>query len=54
VNRPTTLLQKAAQFDSQNLAAARIIAADPERYPSMQVWADRVLPRLDAPAAEDA
>jgi hypothetical protein len=39
-----------AKFDAQNLEAARIIAADPVRYPGgMQDWATLVLKRLERP-----
>jgi len=39
-----------AKFDEQNLEAARIIAADPVRYPGgMQDWATLVLKRLERP-----
>ncbi len=37
-----------AKYDAANLEAARIIAADPERYPGgMQEWAQRVLARIE-------
>jgi hypothetical protein len=40
-------LQIVARFDAVNLASARIIAADPERYPGgAQEWARLVLARL--------
>lgn len=40
------LLTARAAFEAANLEAARIIAADPERYPAgslMAIWADMVL-----------
>jgi hypothetical protein len=40
-----------AKFDEQNLEAARIIAADPVKYPGgMQEWAALVLKRLEQSA----
>ncbi len=37
-----------AKYDGANLEAARIIAADPERYPGgMQEWAQMVLKRIE-------
>ena len=40
-----------AKYDEQNLEAARIIAADPLKYPGgMQAWAELVLKRLERPA----
>ena len=39
-----------AKYDEQNLEAARIIAADPVKYPGgMQDWATLVLKRLERP-----
>lgn len=43
-----------AKFDEQNLEAARIIAADPLKYPGgMQEWADLVLKRFERPAGRE-
>jgi hypothetical protein len=40
-----------AKYDEQNLEAARIIAADPLKYPGgMQAWATLVLKRMERPA----
>ena len=40
--------RKQAEFDLRNLEAARIIAADPARYPGLlQDWARAVLARLE-------
>lgn len=40
--------RRQAEFDRQNLEAARIIAADPARYPGLlQEWARAVLRRLE-------
>jgi hypothetical protein len=46
-------LSIAAKFDEENLRAARIVAADPVRYPGlMQEWADMILSRAAAPPAD--
>jgi hypothetical protein len=43
----TSRLQSIARFEAANLECARIIAADPVRYPGgAQEWARRVLARL--------
>jgi hypothetical protein len=42
-----------AKYDEQNLEAARIIAADPLKYPGgMQAWAALVLKRLERAGTE--
>lgn len=45
-SEPKSKAVKKADYDTQNLEAARIIAADPERYgPGMMQWARLVLDR---------
>lgn len=48
-----TIAQQQRDYDAQNLACARIIAADPERYSGIQLtWARAVLAKQ--PAAPQA
>lgn len=34
-------------FDADNIVCARIVLAEPERYPEMQEWARAVLEKTD-------
>ena len=48
-----TAKRATAQYDVANLAAARLIAADPLRYPGLAAkWARTVLERSAAPPAD--
>lgn len=41
--------RRQAEFDQQNLEAARVVLADPGRYPGLlQEWAKAVFARLEA------
>ena len=42
--RNETILRRSAVYAGENLEAARLIAADPERYPGLMTeWARRIL-----------
>jgi len=44
----STFWQRVERFERDNIEAARIIAADPRRYPgAMQTWVARVLARIE-------
>ena len=57
-DRSAALLRAAAAFDKANYQAARIILANPDRYPGLPTeWALRVLGRItntSAPPREGA
>ena len=45
-------MRKQADFDAQNLAAARLILEHPEGYEALVEWARRVIERLEKSNAD--